>query len=214
MNILFYGPSGSGKDTQAEFIVENYGYRRISSGDLIRDIAHGPTEIQQLLQKRMNEGFLPDYFALGVLEVYLKEVHEENVIFSGTVRNAPQVELFDQMLSNVGRKLDKVFYFELSDEEAIKRMSGRLYCPVCNLNYHKLYSPPLKVDTCDNCGGKLEQREDDTDEGIHKRLEAFHRQNDHIIQKYKDRGILVTFDASKGIEEVREEVEKHFNDNL
>lgn len=209
MNILFYGPSGSGKDTQAEFVVENHGYVRISTGDLIRDIANGTTEIQHLLQKRMNEGFLPDYFAQGVLEVYLKDVKSPDVIYSGTVRRVSQVDLFDQTLANVGRKLDKVFYFELSDEEAIKRMSGRLYCPVCNLNYHKLFNSPKRVDTCDNCGGKLEQREDDTDEGIHNRLAAFHKENDQIIQKYKDRGILVTFDASKSIEQVGVDVEQY-----
>ncbi len=206
MILLFIGPSGSGKDTQAEFLVSKFGFERVSSGDLMRDISEGEKEIQKLIRKSMNEGFLADNFVFGLMQIYLYNTSKENLILSGVVRRDSQVELLDFTLFKVHKKLDKVVYFELSDEEAIKRMSGRLFCPKCSMNYHLVFNSPKKVDTCDNCGGKLSRREDDHPEAIKLRLADFHKDNDKIIDTYEKRGILIRIDASKLIEEIHKEV--------
>ena len=208
MILLFIGPSGSGKDTQADFLVKENDFLRVSTGDLMRDISEGEHEIQQLIRKSMNEGFLADNFVFGLMQIYLADVKADKMILSGAVRKESQVELLDFTLFKVDKKLDKVVYFDLSDEEAITRMSGRLYCPYDNTNYHLMYNPPKRVDTCDACGGKLERREDDNPEAIKLRLEDFHKDNEAILDLYEKRGILIKIDASKSIEEVHQDVMK------
>ncbi len=211
MILLFIGPSGSGKDTQAEFLVKENAFERISTGDLIRDISEGDHPAQKVIRQSMNEGFLADNFVFGLLQVYLSHNEKENIILSGAVRRESQVELLDSTLLNVKRSLDKVVYFELSDEEAIKRMSGRLYCPKDGSNYHLIFNPPKQVDTCDICGGPLKRREDDNPDAIKARLYDFHKDNDKIIEMYEKRGILLKIDASKSIEEVHHEVVTSLN---
>jgi len=213
MVLLFIGPSGSGKDTQAEFLVDQKGFERVSTGDLMRDISEGEHPIQKLIRKSMDEGFLADNFVFGLTQIYLANATNENLILSGAVRKESQVELLDFTLFKIGKKLDKVIYFDLSDEEAVKRMSGRLYCPKDGSNYHLIYNPPKKVNTCDLCGGPLERREDDNPEAIKARLEEFHKDNEAILEMYEKRGILIKIDASKSIEEVRGEVFQALNLN-
>lgn len=208
MILLFIGPSGSGKDTQAEFLEDKFQFLRVSTGDLMRDISEGDHEIQQLIRKSMNEGFLADNFVFGLMQIYLSDMKADKIIFSGAVRKETQVELLDFTLFKVEKKLDKVIYFDISDEEAVTRMSGRLYCPYDNTNYHLVYNPPKRVDTCDQCGGKLERRDDDNPEAIKARLVDFHKDNEAILDLYEKRGILIKIDASKSIDEVHQEVMK------
>ncbi len=206
MNVLFLGPSGSGKDTQAELLVEQLGFTRVSTGDLMRDISDGEKDIQKMIRQAMNQGFLADNFVFGLTEIYLQHIKTEDIILSGSVRKDSQVELLDFTLFKVGKTLDKVIYFDLSDEESIKRMSGRLYCSNCYMNYHKIFNSPKRVDICDNCGSRLEQRDDDNTEAIKKRLIDFHKDNTEIIEQYVQRGILIKIDASKSIEEINAEL--------
>ncbi len=206
MNLLFIGPSASGKDTQAELLVKNNGYIRVSSGDLIRDISEGERDIHKALRKGMNEGFLPDRIIYGVLEIYLKYLNHENLILSGVVRRVSQIDQLDTVLKEADTKLDEVMYFELTDEEVVNRITGRRYCPKCHTNYHVTFNPPKVKDICDVCGSNIVLREDDNVDSTKKRLEAFHKDNDLILEEYEKRGILKRIDASKSIEEVYKEV--------
>lgn len=203
MILLFIGPSGSGKDTQAAKLVENFNFERVSSGDLMRDVSDGDKEIQKLIRKSMDEGFLADNFVFGLLQIYLHNSNSENLVLTGAVRRDTQIDLLDFALFKSDKKLDKVIYFDISDEEAIKRMSNRYECSVCGTNYNKVYSPPKIEGVCDkNDGGQLEKREDDNPESIRKRLEEFHKDNQEILEEYEKKGILIKIDSSKGIEEV------------
>lgn len=206
MVLLFIGPSGSGKDTQADLMVKGLGYMRVSSGALLRDISDGNYPVQVMLRDAMNEGFLPDNLVFGLLQVFFAKVKNPNLILSGVVRRTSQVELLDNALLNVNKKLSKVVYFDLNDEEAVRRMSGRIYCPNCSLNYHLEFNPPKRPSICDNCGHHLLQREDDNPDAIRKRLKAFHEDNADILNEYKKRGILVTVDASKTIDEIYQDL--------
>src|SRR5690606_2551108 len=119
MVLLFIGPSGGGKDTQAELLVEGAGvsdnqrFERVSTGDLIRDISEGEHEIQRIIREKMNKGFLEDKFTIGLLQIYLSELRSENVILSGAIRQATQIKLLDQALALLNRTLDKVILFEI-----------------------------------------------------------------------------------------------------
>lgn len=202
MNLVFLGASGSGKDTQAELLVKQFGYTRLSTGDLLRMLTHGESEMQKIIKLAMNDGFLNDSFMYGLLEIYFKYSKLNNAILSGVVRSVNQVELLDIALKKNGMTVDKAVYFELSDAEAIKRLSGRRYCPNCKENYHKEFKPEKIEGKCDFCNSLLATREDDNPESIKKRLTDFHKENDLIIEKYKNRGILEVIDASPSIEEI------------
>lgn len=215
MNLVFLGASGSGKDTQAELLVQKYNYERISTGDLLRMLCEGENKIQQMVKLAMNAGFLNDKFVYGLLEMYFMYYGSENFILSGVVRTLNQVELLDSALKISNKKVDKAVYFELSDAEAIHRISGRLYCPNCKSNFHKEFNPPKVENVCDNCEMKLLIREDDNPESIANRLRDFHKDNDKIIESYRERGILLVMDASKSIEEIHKDLLKAlgYNDN-
>ncbi len=206
MILLFIGPSGSGKDTQAEQLVSKYNFHRVSTGDLMRDISDGDKEIQQLIRKSMDEGFLADNFVFGLLQIYLFNTQSENLVLSGAVRRDTQIDLLDFALMKANKKLDKVVYFELSDEEAIERMSSRYRCPVCLTNYNLKTNPPKEAGKCDKEGALLTRREDDNPESIKKRLEDFHKDNKEIFEEYEKRGMLIRIDASKSISEVTTEL--------
>lgn len=202
MNLIFLGASGSGKDTQAELLVKQFGYTRVSTGDLLRMLADGESEMQNMVKLAMNNGFLNDYFVYGLLEIYFKYSKLSNVILSGVVRSVNQADLLDIALKKNGMNIDKAIYFELSDAEAVKRLSGRRYCPNCKANYHREFKPEKIKDQCDFCSTPLVTREDDNPESIKKRLTDFHKENDLIIEKYKARGILEVIDATPSIEEI------------
>ncbi len=208
MVILFIGPSASGKDTQASLLQNKYGYDLIATGELLRDISDGKNKIQEMIRKYMQEGFSNDNLVYGLLEVYLKYNTSQHIIFSGGVRRRSQISLMDQALAKINKKMDLVVNFVLSDDEAIRRMGGRLYCPVCGSNYHLIYNPPIVENTCNICGANLKVREDDTPEAIKLRLKEFHSNNDDIVAEYKKRGILIEIDASKSIKDIHTEIIK------
>jgi adenylate kinase len=206
MILLFIGPSGSGKDTQAEILTDKYDFKRVSTGDLLREISEGKHDIQKIIRQSMNEGFLADNFVFGLLQTYLTHLNHDKIILSGSVRRFSQIELLDFALFKLNKKLDKVVYFDLSDEEATKRMTSRVRCPQCGTNYNLIYNPPKEEMKCDIDGATLTRRPDDSEEGMKNRLAEFHKDNDEILEEYDKRGILLRMDASKTIEEVSNEL--------
>lgn len=122
-----------------------------------------------------------------------------NIILTGVVRKESQVKMIDDLLAEFGKKVDNVVFFELSDEEAVKRIAGRLYDPETGKIYHEVYNPPsaeVKKNT------KLVRRAEDSPEITRKRLERFSRDNEAILKEYKSRSILIKVDASQDIEKV------------
>lgn len=206
MILLFIGPSGSGKDTQAEFLVNESNYKRISTGDLIRELIEGENTTQNRIRDNLRKGFAPDGFVFGLLEIYLAEENTQDIVFSGSVRRFSQIQLFDETLSLTNRKLDKVVYFELSDEEATQRMISRYKCPTCSRNYNLQTNPPKNGLVCDDDGAQLTRRDDDNEESMKLRLAEFHKEAESILAEYEKRGISVRLDASKTIEEVKAEL--------
>lgn len=207
MVLLFLGTSGSGKDTQAEILVRDYGFIVVSTGTVSREVIATGSELGKRAKEIIDSGkWLPDEMMYDLLAEYLQDKDISKVIFTGAVRRVSQVPLLDDLLQKRSSKLDKVIYFQLSDEEAIRRLSARWYCPKDSSTYDYHHKPPRVHGKCDLCGTELAQRSDDTPEGIIARLNEARVTTGPILDEYEKRGILVRIDASPGIEEVARKV--------
>lgn len=204
MTILFHGPSGCGKDTQVELLVEKYGFKNIGTGEMFRKMyADGDTEAIKAYQYWSKGAFVPNEITYEMLARWMKNFDKsKNWAFVSVVRDVGQIPLFDNLLTNESRSLDKFVHFTLSEEAAIERMSLRWVCTNCSNTYHQKYKPEKVKGFCDKCGTILFQREDDKPEKIKKRLEEYNRTIAPILDEYKRRGILLEIDANPGIEEI------------
>lgn len=165
------------------------------------EVARG-SEIGDEIDKTMNEGkWVPDAITYALLEQHMENVHNGNIILTGVVRTVEQIPMLDTMLKRRGKKLDRVVYFKLEDEEAVKRLSNRWYAKDGTI-YHSIYNPPKEEGIHDADGSPLFQREDDKPDAIKERLKQFHETNKPILDTYEDRGILLTVDAAPSIEKI------------
>ncbi len=202
--ILVHGPSGSGKDTQVDLLIEKFGFEKIGTGEMFRALMKEDKKIENLI----NSGqFIPSKLTYELLTNWMQNCNvEKNWVFVSVVRIADQIELFDELLEKYGRKLDMFIHFSLSAEKAIERMSFRKVCKVCGENYHDKYKPEKVKDVCDKDGGELTRRDDDKPEAIRKRLDEYGKSISPILEEYKRREVLIDIDASLTIEEIHEEV--------
>jgi adenylate kinase len=198
MNIVLIGAQGSGKGTQAQLIKQKYGLNHVSTGYLIRQgIEQGdPTALK--IKEGIEKGKLaPDE---QVIELVKRNLSDKGNIFDGFPRTLPQAEALDEIA-----QIDLVIELSMPDELAIKRLSARRQCQDCRRIYGA-ENLPRKQDICDNCKGKLIQREDDKPEAIKKRLETYHEETEPLLEYYRPRKIVNSVDASKSIETVFKEI--------
>lgn len=208
--VLILGVSGSGKDTQMNLLAGKYGYVTIGTGDMLREEYEKRSALGLEAHKYWGKGNLvPDVLVYELFAQYIRKYDSEKPwIFSGVVRTVPQVRLFDELLLKFNRKLDLVIYFELSDEDAIERMSLRRHCPKCGREYHLKYDKPKHDELCDDDDTSLVTREDDSPDAIHSRLEFFREKVVPVIETYKKRGIVMQVDAAPSIQEIHRIVVK------
>ncbi|PMP62208.1 MAG: adenylate kinase [Sulfurihydrogenibium sp.] len=199
--VIFLGPPGAGKGTQSQLLKERDNFIQISTGDILREAVKNQTSLGLQAKKFMDEGKLvPDDLILNIISEKLEELKDKNIIFDGFPRTVAQAEGLKDMLSKIGRKIDAVILFDITDEEVVKRLSGRRVCPNCGAVYHLIYNPPKNDNVCDKCGTPLIQREDDREEVIRKRLEVYHQQTAPLIDYYKD--ILIKINATLSPEDI------------
>ncbi|HHT9135645.1 MAG TPA: adenylate kinase [Candidatus Wunengus sp. YC60] len=192
MMIVFLGPPGAGKGTQAETISKEKKIPHISSGNLLREAVEAGTETGIKARSYIEKGLLvPDKIVVDIIkERILKNDCKAGFVLDGFPRTLAQAKVLDEMLGNLGNRLDVVFYFSVSKESVVQRLSGRLICGACGANYHKIYVPSSKDGICDKCGGKLNQRADDKPETVLERLRVYHEQTEGLIDYYNKSGIL------------------------
>jgi len=203
--LVFLGPPGAGKGTQAKLLSQRMGFLHLSTGDLLREAVKNQTPLGKKAKEYMDRGELvPDELIVQLIEETMPK--DGNVILDGFPRTVNQALALEEMLKGKGEKISKVLFFDVPDEVIIDRLSGRRVCSKCGAVYHVKYNPPKIEGVCDLCGGSLVQRDDDREEVVRKRLEVYRKQTQSLIEFYQDRGIIYRLDAEKGVEELFEEV--------
>ena len=204
MYIIFLGAPGAGKGTQAANVARRLGLVHIASGDLFRQALEQGAELGIKAKSYMERGVLvPDQITIGmVLDRMSAPDCEPGAILDGFPRNLKQAEALDKALAQQGKAIDKVIYINVSEEELVKRLSGRWICRQCQTPYHITNSPPKVWGRCDRCGGELYQRPDDTAESVRKRLEVYLAQTVPLIDYYAQLGKLLEIDGGGDVAEV------------
>ena len=204
MYIIFLGAPGAGKGIQAANVARELRLVHIATGDLFRQALEQGTELGLKVKSYMEKGVLgPDELTIGmVLERMSAPDCEPGIVFDGFPRNLVQAEALDKALQEQDKAIDKVLYIKVSEEELLKRLSGRWICRQCQTPYHITNSPPRVWGKCDKCGGELYQRPDDTVENIRKRLEVYSVETAPLIDYYARVDKLLEIDGEGGVDEV------------
>jgi adenylate kinase len=208
MIIILIGGPGAGKGTQSEILEQQLQMVHVSSGDLLRDHVKRGTELGKAADKYMSDGGLvPDTLVIEMIEDRLQEPDtERGVLLDGFPRTPPQARALDDALDLKGRRVNMVLYINVDDETMINRTSGRLMCRKGGHIFHEKFKPPKVPGTCDECGGELYQRKDDTRETAVKRVAEFHELTEPIVEYYRSRGVLCEVDGTQSVEEVTEDL--------
>lgn len=201
--IVFIGPPGSGKGTQAKILEKQLGLPQVATGDLFRYNLKNNTELGLLAKKYMDAGELvPNEVTIRMVEDRLsRDDCQKGAILDGFPRNLDQAVALDDMLAPYGGVTVAPF-FEVVDAVVIERISGRRVCRNCGAVYHIKYNPPKQDNICDVCGGELYQRDDDKPETVMNRLYVYYRQTGPLIGYYFAKGLLEEIDAMQPVEAV------------
>lgn len=211
--ILFHGPSGSGKDTQVELLVDKFEIEKIGTGDMFRTMySEGDIDAIKAYEYWRQGKFVPNDLTYKMFSKWLAKFNQEkDWILVSVVRDIGQVPLLDELLTQYGRKLDIFLHLKLSEEMAIERRTLRWTCPRCGATYHKKYKKEKVEGYCDKCGMKLSQREDDTLERTKSLYNEYQKTITPILEEYSKRGIVKEVDASPSIEEIHNEIIRQLN---
>ena len=212
MRLVFLGPPGVGKGTQAENVSTNKDIPHVSSGDLLRDAVETKTETGLKAKEYIEKGLLvPDELVVKVVVGKITtECCKNGFILDGFPRNLSQAKILDETLNELGEKIDKVFYFTASEDVIIKRLAGRRICKSCGAHYHEVFKPPVKEKVCDECGAELQQRNDDKPETVSTRLKVYREQTEELIDYYRVSGELVEIDCNGSVSEILKNILKEF----
>lgn len=205
MNLVFLGPAGSGKGTQAKKLEEEFGVTQISTGDLLREAVRQGTELGKQAAPLMEAGKLvPDELVIGIIAERLGAggFGAGGILLDGFPRTLPQAEALDGALAHHGIRLDKVISLEVPEDVLVDRVTGRRSCPRCGRVYHVRSNPPAQEGVCDVDGTPLIQRDDDTAEKLEQRLQVFRTEIPLVKDHYRGRGLLAEIDGLGSPDEV------------
>lgn len=199
MNIVVLGQPGVGKGTYTDLLSKKYKIPHISSGDMFREDIKNNTDMGMKVKSYVNRGeLISDEITIPmVLERLSKEDCKNGFFLDGYPRTVQQAKALEEFI-----KIDKVLNFVTSEEIIIQRISGRRICKKCGSTFHVKNVPPKIEGICDNCGGELYQRKDDTPEAVRIRIKEYIEKTKPLIEFYMKRGLIVDIDATPPIEEV------------
>ena len=209
MKIIFIGPPGSGKGTQAKRLASRFEIPHISTGDMLREAVSGGTPLGQQAAPIMTAGGLvPDDLMIGIINERLaKGDAQKGFILDGFPRTLVQAEKLDGIVGN-GTDPLRVLQLLVPDDAIVQRITMRRTCAQCGAIYHLENNPPANDSVCDRCGAEVIARPDDTEEAVRKRLESFHRQTMPVATYYKSKSILREVDGVGPLDVVFERIEK------
>jgi adenylate kinase len=208
MRLVLLGAPGSGKGTQARLIEKRRGIRQLSTGDILRSAMEKETPLGQTVRQYMDAGRLvPDGVMLDLIrDVLRSEDYRGGFVLDGFPRTLIQARDLDRLLEEMDLALDAVIILDVSDEAVINRLGKRRICEDCSESFNLDTCPPEVPETCDRCGGRLIQREDDQPDTVRRRLEVYHRETEPLRAYYDERHQLRSVDGNRGVEAIRRDV--------
>lgn len=207
LNIILLGPPGAGKGTQAERLREDFPLAYVATGDMLREARSDGTELGTKAAEYMDRGDLvPDEVMIGVaLGRLAADDARDGFLLDGFPRTVPQADALAAEMAKLGRKITAVLLVEVSDEEIVKRVSGRRVSKV-GRTYHVDFDPPKLEGHCDVDGTRLAQRDDDKPDVVLARLTRYHEATSPLIAYYDSQGLLRRFDGSRSPVEVHDHI--------
>ncbi|PEV98685.1 adenylate kinase [Bacillus cereus] len=204
MNLILMGLPGTGKGTQAEQIVAKYNIPHISTGDMFRAAMKAETEMGLQAKSFIDKGALvPDEVTIGIVRERLsQEDCVRGFLLDGFPRTVAQASALEEIMKDLGKKIDYVLNINVDSGLLLKRLTGRRICKECGATYHLEFNPPAKADVCDKCGGELYQRSDDNEETVANRLDVNIKQTKPLLDFYEELGYLQSINGEQDINKV------------
>jgi len=206
MRVLFLGPPGAGKGTQARELAREWGVPQVATGDMLREQMAAGTALGREAKQFYDRGELvPDDVILRMVDDRVRQPDAANgFLLDGFPRTIAQADGLAAMLQRSGQKLDMVVYFDVSEPELVRRLTGRRLCRKCQTPYHLVSAPPKRDGVCDKCGGELYQRDDDAEATVRNRLAVYERQTSPLLDYYRQRGLLRSVSGEGPVDNVRQ----------
>lgn len=204
LRVVFLGPPGAGKGTQARQLAHEWGVPQVATGDMLREAVANKTPLGLEAKRYMDSGGLvPDAVVIGLVgERLAKPDAAPGCVLDGFPRTVAQAEALDRLLAQRGETLHAVVFFDVSRPELLRRLTGRRTCRQCGTGFHLVSAPPKVAGTCDACGGELYQREDDAGDTVGKRLDVYDSQTAPLLDYYRRRGLLAPVKGEGPVEDV------------
>jgi adenylate kinase len=208
LNLIFLGPPGAGKGTQAQRLSKDFRLPYIATGDMLREAVKEGTELGQKAKEYMDAGDLvPDDLIIAMITESMEDPEsDDGFILDGFPRNVPQADALTGAMEERDRRITAVLLIEVEDEEVVRRISGRRVCVKAGHTYHVDSDPPKHEGVCDQDGSRLIQRDDDKPETVKKRLDTYHEQTEPLVEYYEERNLLRRFDGSRPPTDVHDHI--------
>lgn len=210
MIIVLIGPPGAGKGTQAETLVNKYGFVKISTGDALRAEIRADSAIGRKAKSLVEAGKLvPDDILFEIIKVNLEANKDRDILLDGYPRNVKQAQTLQSLSEAFPVKA--VVHLSVNRSELIARLSGRRVCENCQTPYHILSKPPKVNGYCDKCGEKVIQRADDQEDKISVRLRVYEEETMPVLQYYREKGLCFDIEGNKEPTHVTQDIESIIN---
>ncbi len=210
MRLIFLGPPGAGKGTQARMMAAEHGIPQIATGDMLREALANKTPLGLEAKAYMDRGALvPDEVVVGLVAQRIdSEDARAGFLLDGFPRTVAQAEALERLLKERGVEIDRVIFFEVSEGELLRRLTGRRVCRGCGALYHVVSSPPKAAGRCDQCGGELYQRDDDREATVRARLHVYQAQTVPLLDHYRGQDRVVSVAGEGPMDEIARSIRR------